>query len=163
MSRIAPNQVVSSSILDRLIDPDEKSPLNKSAGQTLRELKQAVRRDLENLLNTRWRCKAWPPDLAELDRSLVNYGIPDFSGANLGASAAREEFRRIVERAIREFEPRFIPSRVKVTVLTTNDSTDRTLRFRIDAVLRAEPAPEPVFFDTALEMSTTAFSVNEGR
>ncbi len=159
MSRIPSQQIVSSSILDRLVNPDEKQALNKSPGQALRDLKQAVRRDLENLLNTRWRCKSWPPELPELDCSLVNYGIPDFSGANLGASAAREEFRRIVERAIRDYEPRFVRGKVKVTVIPNRDSYDRTLRFRIDAVLRAEPVPEPVMFNTALEPASSTFTV----
>ena len=31
---------------------------------------------------------------------------------------------------------------------------DRTLRFRIDGLLRAEPAPEPVVFDSALQPAT---------
>lgn len=123
----------------------------------MRDLKQAVRRDLENLLNTRWRCQSWPPDLKNLESSLVNYGIPDFSGANLGNATAREEFRRLLERAITRFEPRFLKVSVKLAGSPT--STDRAMKFRIDATLRADPVPEEVRFDTALEPSTAAFTV----
>ncbi len=68
------------SLLDRLsgnIDSRNGDDLAQSTAQ----LRQSVRRDVEKLLNTRWRCLHWPPDLTELDDSLVNYGIPDFSGA----------------------------------------------------------------------------------
>src|SRR5882757_6615059 len=105
MAKVSSTQIVASSVLDRLMNPDEKMLSNKSAGQALRDLKVSVRRDLENLLNTRWRCKMWPPELPELECSLVNYGIPDFSGANLGASSTREEFRRIIEKAIKDYKP----------------------------------------------------------
>jgi type VI secretion system protein ImpF len=125
--------------------------------QMLRELKMSVRRDLENLLNARWRCKVWPPDLNELETSLVNYGIPDFTGANLGIHANREEFRKIIERVIRRYEPRF--KRVSVTILNNNESEDRTLRFKIDALLHAEPAPEPVVFESTLLPATAHFEV----
>ena len=73
----------------------------------LRELKQSLRRDLENLLNTRRRCQGWPDDLDEWNVSLVNYGIPDIAGADLGSAENREEFRRAVDETIRRFEPRF--------------------------------------------------------
>ena len=37
---------------------------------------------------------------------------------------------------------------------TTPEPLDRTLRFRINGLLRAEPAPEPVTFDSALQPAT---------
>ena len=157
MARIPRNQNLMLSPLDRLLDRDPTAP-GRGGEQTLRDLKQAVRRDLENLLNTRWRCKMWPPGLDELETSLVNYGIPDFTGTNLGTPSAREEFRRIIERVIQRFEPRF--KTVRVVFVDSADPIDRTLRFRIDAMLRADPAPpEPVVFDTALEPSTAGFVV----
>ena len=39
---------------------------------------------------------------------------------------------------------------------------DRTLRFRIDALLRADPSPEPVIFDSTLEPATHQFAVAGG-
>ncbi len=148
MARIREDQPLVPSVLDRLLDDD---PVNtreppKSRHQILREMKASVCRDLANLLNTRWRCVAWPPNLDQLDVSVVNYGIPDFTGANMRSPAEREEFRRIVERVIRDYEPRF--QSVKVQLLDNAEPEDRTLRFRIDAMLYAEPAPEPVVLDS---------------
>ena len=39
-------------------------------------------------------------------------------------------------------------------------SNDRVIRFRIDALLHADPAPEPVVFDSQLEPSSNLFKVN---
>jgi type VI secretion system protein ImpF len=154
MSKIEADQPLIPSVLDRLIDDDPASTREtpKSRGQVLRELKLSLRRDLENLLNTRQRCKSWPENLTELEVSLVNYGVPDLTGAGLGSSEKREEFRRIFETVVRNFETRF--ARVNVEMLPNSDPLDRTLRFRIDALLQAEPSPESIVFDSALQPAT---------
>jgi type VI secretion system protein ImpF len=154
MAKIEADQPLIPSVLDRLIDyePESKVEPPKSRGQLLRDLKQNIRRDLENLLNTRQRCKSWPENLSELEASLVNYGVPDLTGAALGSAEEREEFRRVFETVVRLFEPRF--ARVSVQMLGAAAPIDRTLRFRIDAMLHAEPAPEPVVFDSALQLVT---------
>ncbi len=158
MAKIREQQELTPSVLDRLLNDDPTNPYEtpKSRNQILSEMKQSVRRDLENLLNTRYRCVNWPPNLEQLELSLVNYGLPDFSGAHLGSRHDREELRQIVERVIRAFEPRF--KSVSVSFLT-DDLADRTLRLRIDALLYAEPAPEPVVFDSQLETTSRTFSV----
>jgi type VI secretion system protein ImpF len=159
MARVREDQPLVMSILDRLIDdnPQSQQELPKSRNQVLRDLKQAVGRDLENLLNTRWRCLTWPPNLDDLDVSLVNYGIPDFTGAHMSLPSEREELRRLIEQVIRRYEPRF--KSVTVTLRENKDEFDRTLRFRIDAVLYAEPAPEPVIFDSMLEPTSANFEI----
>ena len=44
----------------------------------------------------RVRCLNLPGQCKELKQSLVNYGIPDITGANLGTAQDREEFRRLL-------------------------------------------------------------------
>ncbi len=147
------------SVFDRLLDdePEKSRELPKSRHQVMRELKLSVRRDLENLLNTRWRCSAWPPNMDELDRSLVNYGLPDFTGTNMSSPANREHLRRIVEQVVRRYEPRF--KSIRIELLQNADETDRSLRLRIDALLYAEPAPEPVVFDSQIESGSNSFEI----
>ncbi len=159
MARIREDLPLVSSILDRLIDeePEKTQESPRSRAQILREMKAAVQRDLENLLNTRWRSLSPPDDLTQLKTSLVNYGIPDFNAAFLGTNDDRERLRQTIEQVIRKFETRF--KTVKVSLLTNADSADRRLRLRIDAMLFAEPAPEPVVFDTQLEPITGDFSI----
>lgn len=159
MPKLRKDQSLLPSVLDRLLDdePEKKVELPKSAPQLLRDLANSVRRDLENLLNTRWRCTVWPPDLSELDSSLVNYGLPDFSGVNMGLSSERETLRNVIERVIAIFEPRL--KKVQVRMLQNDDSLDRILRFRIDALLMAEPTPQKIVFDSQLEPTTASFEI----
>jgi type VI secretion system protein ImpF len=50
---------------------------------------------------------------------------------------------------IRRFEPRLLS--VKVTLRDDASDLDRTLRLKIDAVLRADPVPEQIAFETVIE------------
>lgn len=148
------------SIFDRLQgDFDDQNIARGGTGFNLSRLKQSVRIDLENLLNTRWRCTDWPNNLEELENSLINYGIPDFTGSNMSNSDHRESFRRVVEMAIRRFEPRF--RSVRVALLDPEDEYDRTLRFRIDAELDTRPSPEPVVFDSRVDPGSNKFHVEK--
>lgn len=144
------------SVLDRLVDAGTRDQLERehgkvggpqgAAGQTLRA---AVERDIENLLNTRKPPIEIPEAHGELRKSLVSYGLPDLSGVNIGSDDAREEFRQLVEDTIRTFEPRF--KTVTVLLRENAEPEDRTLRLRIEGLLHADPAPEPVAFDSILE------------
>lgn len=162
MAKRKRDQPLVRSVLDRLLDdePENSKDPPQSSAQVLRDLKNSVRRDLENLLNTRWRCEVWPPDLDQLDVSVVNYGIPDFSGINMSQTSERDKLRRVVEQVIKRFEPRF--KSVKVQLVENSDELDRTLRLRIDALMFAEPAPEPVVFDSQLEPISGSFEISGG-
>lgn len=158
-SRVSENQPLVPSIFDRLLDDDPANSREAASSRrhVLRELKYSVSRDLENLLNTRQRWGEWPEEFDELRLSLVNYGIPDFTGVNMSVPSERERLRGIIERAIVQYEPRF--KTVRVQLLENADAFDRTLRFRIEGTLHAEPAPEPVVFDSQLEPITANFQV----
>jgi type VI secretion system protein ImpF len=159
MAAARDNQPLLTSVLDRLLDDEpgltHEPPRGRS--QALRELKQVVRRDLENLLNTRQSFLAWAPALKELEQSLLNYGLPDFTATGLGSAREREEFCRTLQAVLRRCEPRF--KAVSVRLLESTGPLDRTLRFRIDALLRLDPAPEPIVFDSMLEPASATFTV----
>jgi type VI secretion system protein ImpF len=163
MARPDLDQPLVLSLLDRLIDdnPDQSRDPPKSRGQHLRELRDSVRRDLENLLNARQRCRSWPEGCDELELSAVNYGIPDFTGADLASAERRDEFRGTIEDVIRRYEPRFVS--VNVILLDNSEPTDRTLRFRIEALIYADPAPEPLVFDSYLEPASRGVAVLSDR
>src|SRR5262245_21543678 len=104
MSEIRHDQPLVPSVLDRLIDddPEVTHETDRNQTQVLRDLKVSVGRDLKSLLNTRIRCILYEPDLAELDLSLVNYGIRDLTGLTLGTESEREEFKESIETVIRQ-------------------------------------------------------------
>ena len=163
MSRLDPKETVLPSVLDRLLDdePDEARERPKSPTQRLRDLRAAVLRDVTNLLNTRRRVSSPPPGLTELSPSCVDYGLLDFVGADLAAAGDREAFRRSVEETLRRYEPRF--KTVRVHLLVNTDVRDRTLRFRVDALLHADPVPEPMLFDSIADPATGGFDVGEAQ
>jgi type VI secretion system protein ImpF len=147
------------SILDRLLDdhPDVSREPPTSRVQNLRALEGAVARDVEALLNSRQETlKELPAEFVEVNRSLVTYGLPDLTSLSLLNKDDRNRIRRAVEEAIVQFEPRLL--RVRVALEAPRDH-DRGLRFRIDALLRVDPAPEPVTFDAVLQLATQQYVV----
>ena len=162
MSRIYAGQLLVPSILDRLLDdePDKVKEIAASRTQRLRELKQSVRRDLEHLLNTRVCLHVIPSDCEELLTSVLNYGIPDFGGLATASGDQQELLRSKVEDVICRFETRFKFVRVEL-VQDATQALQRTIRLKIDGVLHAEPAPEPVSFDSHIMPTIGTFQVKE--
>jgi type VI secretion system protein ImpF len=159
MAWVPASEAVVLSILSRLQDdePTLARDTPKTYNEALAELKQAIRLDLERLLNSRRRVTTWPAQLRELARSLVNYGLPDLAGLNASNAESREELRRTLETVIRTFEPRL--SNVRVHLLENAESLDRTLRFRIEALVRIEPVAEPVAYDSTVVPVVGSFQI----
>jgi type VI secretion system protein ImpF len=149
---------VTLSVLDRLVDlePERKLEPALTRAQSVRELKTALRRDLEWLLNSRRTIDDSPASLKELTRSLYNYGLPDVSSLYLRSSKDQAFLLDSIKTAIDFFEPRLL--NIKVTLESTADDK-RVIRFAIEGLLRMDPAPEQVFFDTVLEPSSGQYQV----
>jgi type VI secretion system protein ImpF len=153
--RVDPDIRITPSVIDRLLD-DGSGP-RREEPHSVGELKRVVGRDLEALLNTRREIlDDLPGGFAETGRSLLVYGLPDFSALNLASTQDRSQVRRALENVIATFEPRL--DRVRVSMEEPRPF-DRGLHFRIDAVLQVEPAPEPVTFDAVLQLTTQQYAV----
>jgi type VI secretion system protein ImpF len=152
-------RTVQRSVLDRLFDadPDTTTEVPLTWAQSVRELKRAIRRDLEWLLNTRRIAQLAPEAFTELPNSVYHYGLPDITSLAAESVSARDWLRRQVEQTIMVFEPRL--SGVRVTIATEDVEGRRELRFVIDGLLRMEPSPEQVQFDTVLEVTSATFEV----
>lgn len=143
------------SILDRLIDPDSAGTAWRR-GYGVEQMIDAVQRDLEELLNTRQSHMGISENYREVRRSLIGYGLPDLTSLNAVTPQQREDIGRILEAVVLEFEPRL--KDVRATLLDSGDPKERTVKFRIEARLCLDPAPE-VAFDTVLELTTGHYSV----
>lgn len=156
MARPAADQPLVPSLLDRLIIKHAGTAAEglRQNRYTLSQLKNALRRDLEDLLNTYQRALATPADLKALARSVFDYGIPDLTDVDLSSERQIETFRGRLEGAILQFDPRF--RQVKVTV-EPRDPADHVLRFRIDAVVFVYPAEEEIVLHSYLEPATRRF------
>lgn len=159
MARIDSDVNIVPSILDRLLDdePEVSTEPASTRIKNLRSLERSVARDLEALLNSRQETlQELPSEFKEVSRSLLTYGLPDFTSFSLLTQEDRLRIRRSVEDAINRFEPRLLRVRV---ALEARREHDRGLRFRIDAFLRVDPSPEPVTFDAVLQMNTQQYVI----
>lgn len=153
------DRVLSRSILDRLIDdaPDRDFDPPTSVTDQTRQMREAIRRDLESLLNTR-RCPSAPPsELTELKDALVSYGLDGMVSANLVTDEAKLSLARMIERRISMFETRL--SEVRVTILKSRTMTERALRMRIQASFRLHEGMPPISFESTIDPSTQRFLV----
>lgn len=151
MPRSTPSAPPRLPLFDRLLQGDSIET-DRNADSAMRELRESVRRDLEILLNTRPAAGDAVPGLGELATSVLSYGLPELQNQNLATAAQQENFRRQLEGVIRRFEPRFRDLAVE---LVSGDSTlDRTLRFRMRAVLQADSTAEAVVYDTIVDPAT---------
>jgi len=160
MSRIDHEIRITPSVLDRLLDfePDVSREAPRSRSKSLRELKLSVRRDLEWLLNSRAFPEEIDERLEEVKKSVVVYGLPDITGISAKSHIEQKRLTEALETAIKNFEPRFL--NLKVTLEPVNN-IDRMLKFRIEARLNVEPTPEPIAFDTVLQLGSGEFEVKE--
>jgi type VI secretion system protein ImpF len=147
------------SLLDRLLDEHPDRAAEPAAGRShdFRRYERSVARDLEALLNSRQETLSdLPMDFTELGRSLLTYGLPDLTSLSLLNQDHRNRIRRAVEDCIAAFEPRL--QRVRVALEPPRER-DRGLHFRVDALLRVDPTPEPVTFDAVLDLSTHQYVI----
>src|SRR5512138_1239425 len=149
------------SVLDRLIDDNPTSnvepPLTRS--QSVRVFKAALRRDLEWLLNARRIITPVPDDCEELARSVYTFGLPDITSMSKDSRESFERLARLIQSAIDVFEPRL--TGVTVDLREGDSKLLRDVHFVIDGILRLDPMPERVMFDTRQD-EHGAMKVQEG-
>src|SRR5579863_3967251 len=158
MARRDASGPVTLSVLDRLIDrePKNSSEVPFTRAQSLRELKLGLKRDLEWLLNTRRTIDPAPDSARETVRSVYQYGFADISSKSVLSTRDHSDLVREMESAIAVFEPRLKRARVRMEQV---EGGYRTLKFVIEGLLCMDPAPEPVRFDTVLELNKGQYEV----
>jgi type VI secretion system protein ImpF len=162
MARPEIERTVQQSVLDRLIDTDRHlagDPM-LTWGESVRQLKLALARDLEWLLNTRRVMAPLPEDYEEVRHSLYRYGLPDIGRVTRDVVEAQRRLVREVEETLALFEPRLAGARVNVV----SDEKDGKWRchFVVEALLRMDPTPERIVFDTTLDLTMGEYDVDTG-
>ena len=163
MPRVDTDSTITQSILDRLIDVEPHTPTDiyMSRMQGIRQMKAALRRDIEWLLNTRRIAVPLDDSETELANSLYNYGLPDFSSYSVSNPKDRVRLLRAIEGTIKYFEPRL--DGVKVSPIEVTGINTRILRFQIEGLLRTDPTPEHVSYDTVLQLTSGEYQVKGER
>jgi type VI secretion system protein ImpF len=163
------------SLLDRLLDdsPQQRQESASDRVLTRQQLRAAVLRDLAWLLNAT-RAEPEPAsDRAEevamwatadeARRSLLNFGMPAYSGVTL-SSMDRAQVERAVVHAIRTFEPRIDPATLEVQVQSNaRESTHNTLQLVIRGKLWSQPVPLELLLAADLDVETGHTRVRELR
>lgn len=149
------------SVLDRLIDQDPRSNVEPALtrSQSVRQFKAALRRDLEWLLNARRVIRLVPDECPELARSVYTFGLPDITSMSKDSRESFERLARLIQSAIDVFEPRL--GDVSVELQEGDSKVLRDVHFVIDGILKLDPMPERVMFDTRQD-ERGAMKVQEG-
>lgn len=162
MARNLGETTVTLSVLDRLIDkqPENRFETAASRPESIRQFKNAVRRDLEWLLNTRAIVGLAEEKGDRVKKSVYGYGLPDLSLLSMATASDRNRLINEVKETIKRFEKRL--DKVQLTIVQKPDQARKDVHLRIDAVLRMDPVIEPVFFDTVIELKSGVCRLSEG-
>lgn len=143
------------SLLDRLTDdePEIKSEPAVRRGLTTAKLRKSVVRDLSWLFNSSNLAAVQDlDDYPEVVNSVVNYGMPDFTGHTV-SSIDVPEIERLLKRVIIEFEPRIIRRTLKVRLnVDPVEMSHNAMTFDIEGELWADPVPLHVYLKTKLDL-----------
>lgn len=164
MAELTTQERLQPSLLDRLTDdePDKREESRDKRVLSATRLRDCVTRDISWLLN----CVSLDVDLAldeypEVARSVLNFGIPDLTGASLSGIDS-ETLQRQLKDAILAFEPRLTANTLRVSVNADHKRMDRqALMFNIESEMWAQPIPLNLYLKTEVDLETGKFNVSE--
>lgn len=149
------------SVFDRLLADPNDGPEGLTLTYNLEQLRQAVARDVEALLNSRAALDFEElADFPRASRSVACFGIRDFVGRVLSNSEEQRHIAASLAHAIQSFEPRLRQVRID---FHGRPGVMSSLMFTIRAMLIAHPSTEPVAFDATMQPSLSRFSVVPSR
>jgi type VI secretion system protein ImpF len=135
-------------------------------------LREAVRRDIETLFNTERlearhllsdseRARAEDPadlmaDFPHVRRSVLNYGVPSFSGRR-ARDFDPEQLARELKEVVAVFEPRLKRDTIRIKV----DTRDKAgMKIEIEGLLMLAPVPERLKLATMIDLDSGRAATN---
>lgn len=164
MAELTTQERLQPSLLDRLTDDEPEKSVEGREKRVISssKLRECVTRDIAWLLNCVNLGKDDVlADYPEVARSVVNFGIPDLTGSAV-AGIDSAVLQRQLRQAIHTFEPRLTSETLQVVVGTDTKRMDqRSLSFRIDSEMWAQPLPLNLYLKTEVDLETGRFSVSD--
>lgn len=114
-------------------------------GLTLSALEQSIALELDRLLNT--RCAASLAQLAQRPRSVLDYGLPDYSALHTADLQHHHQLQRLVHDTIAAFEPRL---RAIQVVIAADRNSRQALDVAVSGHVVVAERLEPVSFKVAV-------------
>ena len=107
------------------------------------------------LLNTRKSEINGIENFSFANKSVLNFGIKDFSVVNSQTVEGQEQIRLLIKSAIELFEPRL----TDVEIAVTDSTEDGKLAIKIYGLLLVEPIATPISYDATLDTKTQLYQI----
>jgi type VI secretion system lysozyme-like protein len=138
-------------LFERLVDenphtPGEAQPFRIYGVVALRD---SVGHELMRLLNTRCPRSAGPA--GDENRTILDYGIPDFSHMSAGSETDTHQLARTLERTVAHYEPRLRQVRISIE---PSAKQRNAVMGSIEAMLVYGNVNEPVAFPLVLSLKS---------
>jgi type VI secretion system protein ImpF len=168
MAELTTTDKLQPSLLDRLRDdaPRDKQESRDRRVMSMRQLREAVLRDLSWLLNA--GCHPLDDEIYDFPlvaKSTVNFGMPDLTGRTASTITA-DRLEHMVLESVATFEPRIMRRTLGVKAVSIRagrkDVAGNTVGFEITGELCPLPMPEPLFLRTQLDLETGRCEVKSG-
>lgn len=163
MAQLTPKEKLQPSLLDRLTDvrPDVRTSNAGVRVLSMQELRDGVRRDLGALLNATALgeiedLSAYP----NVQRSTLNFGMPDMSGKT-ASGVDMKELERVLVEAISEFEPRITRESLKINGDVHDKKAHNTMTITIEGELWSQPLPQKLLLRTELDLENGEVKLEE--
>ena len=125
-----------------------------------RELQNQIQFDLGQLMNTINLASTQDLDgYDQVQKSILNYGIPDLIHRTLDDSAV-DEIVEELQVAIKRFEPRIAGKSIEVRRDMTVEPEELKIRFLISAEMQMQPENIPVEFVADIEIESSKIVIN---
>jgi len=162
MARTEIERTVQPSLLERLTDHDPRTPADPpvTREESIRRYRLSVLRDVEWLLNSRRTPIEVPAALGEVRRSVFEYGLVDTFRIAFTTADARQALVRWIEETVAIFEPRL--SGVRVALAEADEVNAPQVHFVLSGLLRMDPSPLQVVFDTVLDVANGEYAIRDG-
>ena len=164
MADLSPRDRLQPFLLDRLTDELPESGVESRDRRVYspKQIQQSIIRDMGWLLNA----KAHPEqdglgEFPEVAKSVLNYGIPEFSGQSI-ASVNPGMIERTVLEALQNYEPRMVGHTLRVRMLTEAETRNpNVIAFEITGEISANQTPDALYIKTEVDLETGQFVVRD--
>lgn len=165
MAELLPQDRLQPVLLDRLTDhePDRRQEPPERRVLSMSRLRESVLRDLNWLFNstttlTAEQAATWPLVAA----SVVNYGIPPFSGFCASGLDLRQ-MEEALRQAVLRYEPRLLPEDIRIAARFDEQRSDQhnVVAFEIECRLWAQPAPLHLLLHSDIDLESGQTTVKE--
>jgi type VI secretion system protein ImpF len=148
-------------LLHRLTDESIEQLIDTDKGRYIHfeDLQIEIKSNLENILNARPFYFGAHKNLTELNNSVLNYGIPDFSQQYYHLKKHQKELCQVIRAVISHFEPRL--QKTMVSLVENQEKNVRTLTIRITGVIVVKPEIHQAVFESNLDVIRYQFTFQD--